>query len=88
MLSLELPSVNAAMQYLKNLEHGGMMGGSPQINKPDKNNGKQAMDSGNHSNVKIHRINMLTNPEVTVNRLICSSSILNFSFTTSTSIVF
>ena len=72
MLSSELPSVKAAKQYLNNLDHGGMIGGRPQMNRPNKNNSKQAMDIGNHSIVKRKRINIFINPEAVVD-LIWSS---------------
>lgn len=86
MLSSGPPSVNAAMQYLKYLDHGGIIGGSPQTYRPTKNHGKQATDSGSQSIVKKHRINIFTTPDDTVDSAIWSSSISNFSFTTPSSI--
>ena len=70
MLSLELPSVNAAMQYLKYLVPGEIIGGSPQIYSPTKNNGKQATDSGSQRIVKKQRTNILANPDDTVDFVI------------------
>ena len=74
MLSLELPSVNAAIQYLKYLVPGEIIGGSPQIYSPTKNNGKQATDlatdSGSQRIVKKQRTNILANPDDTVDFVI------------------
>ena len=40
-LSFDFPSVNSALKYVKTLDAIGIVGGSPQIDKPARKNGRQ-----------------------------------------------